>query len=171
MADLQRSKKLRKLNLFTFGPTDRVAGVIGQVSRDTCPFLWVCTMGITDLPEDDNLVQICLLANEINVNLSGINISYMATILDENWIEELQHLCIHLGQSMIETFELNVNTKLHRIMHHIKNQLQGFGRTIWSINYLNEFMHKLTKRVFSNTNKQQDKLHPQILANCVASVI
>lgn len=58
-------------------------------------------MGITDLPPvDENLVQICLLANEINVILYGygINIPYRATILDEDRIEELQQLCLHLGQ-------------------------------------------------------------------------
>lgn len=72
---------------------------------------------------------------------------------------------------MIEKFDLNVNTKLHRIMNHIKDQLQDFGGTIWSTDDLNEFMHKLTKRAFSNTNKQLDELQPHILANCVASVL
>lgn len=69
------------------------------------------------------------------------------------------------------TFDLNVNTKLHRSMHHIKYQLQDFGGTIWSTNDFNYFMHNLTKRAFPNNDKQPDKLQPQILSNRVASVI
>lgn len=47
MANLPRSAKLRKLNLFTIGPDDHMAAFTAQISRETCHLLWVCKIGIT----------------------------------------------------------------------------------------------------------------------------
>lgn len=59
MTDLPTSTKLRKINLFTVGSDDLMAGVTGKIRRDTCPFLWVFAMVIKNVaPDDDSITQI-----------------------------------------------------------------------------------------------------------------
>lgn len=64
--DFLRSAEHRRVKLLTIGPENRMAGVTGQIRHDTCPFLWPCTIGITNsATDDDSLTQIWLLANHV----------------------------------------------------------------------------------------------------------
>lgn len=143
MRDLPRSAKLRKIGLFSQGSDDRMAGVTWQMRREIFPFMWVCVMGPTDVASDeDPFVRMCLLENEINIQLSGINVAYRETILNDLQVDNLQSVCHKLGEGIVETFGLNVNTKLYGLMWHVKKQLSDFGGLILSTNDLNEKMLK-----------------------------
>lgn len=111
--------------------------------REIFPFMWVCVMGPTDVASDeDPFVRMCLLENEINIQLSGINVAYRETILNDLQVDNLQSVCHKLGEGIVETFGLNVNTKLYGLMWHVKKQLSDFGGLILSTNDLNEKMLK-----------------------------
>lgn len=102
MSDLPRSSKLWKMKLFRSVLDERMSGVTGQIRRDSCPFLWVCTMGIEEVqPDEDGMVQSCLLINEINIRFWVINHRSGNTQLNEELIDQLQELCTNLGQALI----------------------------------------------------------------------
>lgn len=108
-----------------------MGGGTGQIRRDSCPFMWLCTIVVCDRnPEDDAILQICLLANRVNTLLSGINMPYEETICTPNKIDQIQPLCLKLGQSVALAFNINVTTKLHRMMRHVKDQMDDFGSLI-----------------------------------------
>lgn len=95
LVDIQRSSKLRKYALFPHGPSDKMAGETGMIRRESCPFIWLCLMGLSDVPPDEDVfVQLCLLINEVNIWLSGINMNYHETKLDMQKIDELQPFCL-----------------------------------------------------------------------------
>lgn len=90
-SDLINSAKFRKLWLFTHGSDQQIEGLKGQIRQGTCPFLWVCAMGMTYAAEDEYpLVQICLLVNEIIIKLSVINMPYNQTLKTTPEIDKLQ---------------------------------------------------------------------------------
>lgn len=121
--------------------------------------------------DEDNVVQISLLANEINCVISGINCAAESANLTSEEIDRLQTLCLNFGRALIQTFGIGANTEVHKLMHHLKDQICDFGNVIWSTNDLKETIHKDTKLAFTNTNKSPDLLVPQLLSKRRSTVL
>lgn len=67
------------------------------------------------------------------------------SIEDINRIQELEFKAeLYLTQAL----GINVNTKLHRMMHHMRDSLMSFGRAGRGDTDLSETLHKTTKRCY-----------------------
>lgn len=63
--------------------------------------------------------------------MSGINISADDARLNSSRVDYLQKLYLNLGQAMIQKFGINPNTKVQKLMRHLKDQLRDLGSVMW----------------------------------------
>lgn len=118
-------------------------------------------------PDEDGIVQACLLINEVNIRFSGINEPITDIQIGERRIYQRQQLWFNLSIALIEIFDLKIKTKLDQLIWHVKLQLSDFGNMIWSTKDLKDSIHKDTKSAQGNTNKRLCILTPELLFNCI----
>lgn len=173
LRQLPRGMHLPKENFFLSGKNEVLPGMTGLIRRLTCPILWICIMGVNDCidPDNDPLLQTALELNEIHCKLLGINESVDEIHRTDEWITDLQLRCFKLGESFVDLFQINVNTKMHRVMRHINSHLRSFGLVRWGANDCNETKHKTIKAAYKNTNRKPHQLAAQLLKSGYAADI
>lgn len=60
--------------------------------------------------------------------------------------DEIQELWFRAGPNLTQFLVEPGNTKIHRMMHHVKVSTRNFGSPRWGNTDLNESLHKYTKR-------------------------
>lgn len=64
---------------------------------------------------------------------------------------------------MVELFNIDATTKLHRLMRHVFNHIVAFGCVRRGSSEENEQLHKQYKQLYYTTNKHTETLAPQLL--------
>lgn len=75
-------------------------------------------------PDDESLTKICMLANHVNMLMYDFNVPYGNTVVGQYKIVELQSICLSLWQAIILSLDVKANTKVHKVMHHVSDQLK-----------------------------------------------
>lgn len=124
-----------------------MTGKLRRIVSAVLPFaiLGVCS---ASHPDSDDLLQLCLLADHVNQLLSGVNVDSNSSRLTLDDINYIQQTCTTLGRQLCTVFNVKVNTKTHRLMHHVHNALTSFGSIKWGCNDKNESMHKDFKQSY-----------------------
>ena len=162
--DLPRSLQLPQQHLFTTTSDQKLAGMTGKVRRDFCPFMWLSVLGLSGKPPDnDPLVQVLLLANHVSNEISMANVSLHSLSQSIHDIDRNQSLCHQLTLSVCTLFNLPVNTKEHRLLHHVKSHFVDFGLLLFGDTSYNETRHRRYKFVYDNTNKHLNELPFQMI--------
>lgn len=161
--DLPPSARLPGLRPFRLNSDDVQAGMSGKVRRLSAPFLWVCVMGVSDKdPDEDDVLQCALQLDRVNQFLCGtneINVRHL-TLQD---INDWQDFLFQFGRQMSTTFDMDVTTKMHRVMRHVKHQLVMHGCIKRSSTEENEHQNKKHKKAYRLTNKHLDTIGVQLL--------
>ena len=87
----------------------------------------------------------------------------------ESRIEEVQALCQEAFSKFTKVFGVPINTKMHRIMNHVKDQVMNYGSIALGDASENETLHVGLKKCFSATNRQKNALPQQLLRVNVAA--
>lgn len=166
MLDVPRAARLGKFAPFRNTSNEKHAGMTGKVRREMLPFLWYCVMGVAPnvVPDKDPVLKMCLLWDAVQRLLSGINQGPREATRDNERINELQTLCFEAGKATAAALRVNVNTKLHRLMRHVKDHIIDFGCLRKGSTDENEALHKTTKKAYASTNRHVLELAPQLLA-------
>lgn len=94
MHDLPKFAKLQKIVLFCYGYDHDMAGVTWQMRRGMCPFTWFYVTGLINIAlEEYPILHMCLIANEINIQRSGINMKWRETIFNEWKVNDIHPVC------------------------------------------------------------------------------
>lgn len=161
--DLPPSARLTKFLPFRNNKDDSQAGISGKMRRQSAPFLWVCLMGISQkAPDEDPLLQCALQLDVMNQFLCDIN-KIGTRQITESQVEKWQKFLFTVGSSMVDVFNVDVTTKLHRTMRHVKDHLLHHGCIRRGSTEENEYENKKFKRGFNFTNKHLDTIAPQLL--------
>lgn len=164
---IPRGAHLRKVALFLRSTKEKLAGITGRIRRDSCPFLWLCVLGVNNAvaPDDDPLVQAALELHAIHCLLLGVNERVQNAHRSRVWIEDVQKRAFVLGQQFASLFAMRINTKLHRFMRHLDTHLTSFGLIRWGANDANETKHKSVKLAYLHTNRRQSSLATQLVTH------
>lgn len=162
---MPRSCHLPNVDIFASKNNERQPGMTGLVRRQTCPFLWVCVLGLNSKvsPDNDPLVQAALELDFIHSELLGTNAPVQAMHCSQSWIQQLQSRAFALGVQFVELFDISISTKLHRVMRHLESHLTSFGMLRWGANDGNEKLHKLLKAAYLFSNKKPKELAVQLV--------
>lgn len=87
---------------------------------------------------------------------------YTASYL-ENW----QTYLFRFGQLMVQDFEVDVSTKLHRTMYHVSDHSLSIGCILRGSLEENEVKYKLYKSGYNSTNKHIDTIAVQLLRSTI----
>lgn len=94
------------------------AGTSGKISLQSAALLWCCFMGVNDIqPNSDNLLQCELKFSAVDWFFSN------SDAFRTNKRNAFQPYLLEFGQTMDETFNMDVTTKLHRSMRHVADHL------------------------------------------------
>lgn len=166
LLDIPRCAKLPRVKLFGTSSGQKSSGMTGKIRRDLCPFMWYSVLGLSKhQPDDDPLLQLYLLADSISSQLSAYNQNIHEKGMTEDNINSLQEQCFVFTKASCDLLEIPVNTKEHRLMHHVRDHLMDFGMIVFGSTSFNERMHKRYKQVYRNTNKHLHNLSSQLIAN------
>lgn len=133
-------------------------GISGKIRRLSAPFLWYCLMGVSYQIPDSGHLLFCVLKLDI-VN-SFLCVSVHRT---EDSIIEWQNYLFSFGKYMASLFGVDITTKLHRIMRHVRDHIIMLGCINRGSAEDNEIMHKVFKNGYSDKNKHIENIAPQLL--------
>ncbi|KAI0566558.1 hypothetical protein FGB62_7g37 [Gracilaria domingensis] len=166
MVDIAGTCRVPKLPPFLVNRNERLAGMTGAIRRKQCPLLWTSLIGVSNRrPDDDPLVQAALEMAQVQSELFGVNRSPEAAVRTSADIDILQFKCFKLGLSLIDGLGIKMNTKIHRLMRHVKSHLLSFGCIRRGATDANERMHKATKKAYQSTNKHRTEITSQLLSS------
>ncbi|KAI0557092.1 hypothetical protein FGB62_342g012 [Gracilaria domingensis] len=166
MVDIAGTCPVPKLPPFLVNRNERLAGMTGAIRRKQCPLLWTSLIGVSNRrPDDDPLVQAALEMAQVQSELFGVNRSPEAAVRTSADIDILQFKCFKLGLSLIDGLGIKMNTKIHRLMRHVKSNLLSFGCIRRGATHANERMHKATKKAYQSTNKHRTEITSQLLSS------
>lgn len=160
-----RGAHLPNVTIFPAKQNDLQPGMTGLVRRQTCPFLWISLLGLNNKvdPDHDPLLQLALELDFIHAQLLGANADVQSMHRSISWIKDLQHRAFQLGVEFVKLFDVNIATKLHRVMRHIETHLTSFGMVRWGANDGNEKDHKKVKAAYQLSNRRQEQIAVQIV--------
>lgn len=137
---------------------DSQAGMCGKIRRLSVPFLWVCLMGLANVPPDnDDIVQLALHLDVVNNFLCG------QKQMTDDYIKNLQDFRFAFGCKFTSVIAVDVSTKLHRLMRHVHSHLIHLGCLRRGSSEKNEMAHKDFKSLYNRTNRHIDELAPPLL--------
>lgn len=130
MAHLHSQQPFRSSN------DDTQEGMSGQILIHS-PYLWCCIMAVGDeRPDDERLLQFALQL----VIVSTFTCRNSALTLDS--IQKWQRYLFRFGKLLAGIFQVDANTKLHRLMRHVREQITFLGCILRSSTEENETIHK-----------------------------
>ena len=155
---------LRKMRIFRQSPNARQAGMTGLVRRQSLPFMWVCLMGVTHAVPDEDPVLRCIMELDTVYNeICGWSASTNVTRMSTAHLTQLQERCFRIGSDISTLFKVSINTKMHRFMRHIRSHFEDFGDLFATSTEENERLHKISKQLYSGTNRRPHDLAMQIM--------
>lgn len=141
----------------------------GKLRRQYLPFLWVVIIGLSGdtVPDDDPLLQASLLLSKAQAELNRPNTAPENRHRTEENIDRLATLCFQAGAAVSKALGLQINTKLHRVMRHIRDHIVSFGCIRRGYTDTNETMHKEVKTAYKCTNKRNHEIAFQLMKSTV----
>ena len=105
--------------------------------------MWLSVLGLSGKsPDVDPLVQLFLLASHVNNEISMTTTSIDYSSLSVQDIDRIQYLCHQFTLLACQLFDVPVNTKEHRLLHHVNSHLIDFGLILFGDTRLNESLHR-----------------------------
>lgn len=115
---------------------DIQVGISRNICRKSLQFFWCSVMGVNFHPQDTyHLIHTALQLDSVNNFIC--NSAHLTADEISNWI-----FLFKFCQLLVWNFKINVNTKIHRILRHISNQLVHLGCIFRGSSEENERMHK-----------------------------
>ena len=166
IADIPRAAQMRRFAAFLKSKGEKLSGVTGKMRRELLCFLSFSVMGIPhDVPPDEDVFVTLLIDMDLlQRRLLGVNESPdtgRRTLAD---IQNIARLGFKIAHDLVLLLDCQVNTKIHRLMHHLFDHLVNFGCFRKGATDDNETMHKTTKKGYSCTNKKLVGIAPQLLS-------
>lgn len=97
---------------------ERQAGISGKFWGQSTPFLWCCLVLISDCkPDNDCPLKCAVQPDSINAVLC------QPTAIKAPSIEQWKGFLFGFGRCMAQLFNVNVSTKVHRLMRHFGDHL------------------------------------------------
>lgn len=119
-------------------------------------------MGLSDLPPDEDPLVQCALALDVINHIVCYNFHW---ILQK--IEHWQSYMFQFGVQMAQVFEVDVITKLNRLMPDIHRHLVHLSCISYSSSEENDMTHKEFKTLYNSTNKHLDAIDSQLLTSWI----
>lgn len=161
-SSLPPSARLPSHRPFRTSADDTQAGISGKIHRQTAPVLWCCIMWVTDhLPDSNPLLRCALKLYAVNKLL------FNTASLDEDTISHWKGVLFEFGRSLAQTFNVDVSTKMHRLVSHIHHKQTFLGCIYRSSSEENETLHKTFKAGYTSKNRQINSIGPQLLQSTV----
>lgn len=148
------------------------AYMTGSIRREAVHFLWAAATGLQLLQrqDDDVLLKAALARNQLKFFLRRINQCARRAQRTVEDIDAVKNVAFCAGLYFSQALGLPVNTKMHRIMHNIKNHLIRFGNARHVDSDMNETIPKETKLTYRESNRRVLQLTPQIITMRTASI-
>lgn len=135
--------------------SDRLSG---KIRRQSAPFLWCVLMGMSDkCPDEDNLLHCAFMLDKVNKLLCD------PISMNEKQLDSLQSTLFDFGSTFAAVFRVDISTKLHRLMRHVKHHIVHLGCLRRCSSEENEESYKQFKSIVENTNRHMHYLASQLL--------
>lgn len=151
MLTIPRDALVNRLRPFKANENDFQAGLSARIRRDALSFLWVTIMGVQNCnPGDDPYLQLCLQWYYLQRLLRGVNTTLEHTDRTKDDFGEICKYYFEVGRNTVEEFDIRVNSELHKLMWHLRTQMQSHGCMRCGDSDENEELHKISKAAYNS---------------------